>query len=108
MMSHKIYFKFLYFSSHKDSIILYYKYKKNIRIIDKLTFIINALDKQYVDEEIIFLSYDVNIHGLQLEVASWDFSKICLREQFPGKFHIEIPFICLESINISNWKKMKI
>ena len=79
--------------------------RKTLEPIDKLTFRTNVLDKKYGDEEIIFPSDGVNIHGLQLEGASWDFSRICLREQLPGQLHIEMPVIWLEPINVSKLKK---
>ena len=79
--------------------------RKTLEPIDKLTFRTNVLDKRYGDEEIIFPSDGVNIHGLQLEGASWDFSRICLREQLPGQLNIEMPVIWLEPINVSKLKK---
>jgi dynein heavy chain len=79
--------------------------RKTLEPIDKLTFRTNVLDKKYGDETIIYPEDGVNIHGLQLEGASWDFDRIVLREQSPGELHIEMPVIWLEPINVSKLKK---
>ena len=79
--------------------------RKTLEPIDKLTFRTNVLDKKIGDETIIYPEDGVNIHGLQLEGASWDFDRIVLREQSPGELHIEMPVIWLEPINVSKLKK---
>ena len=80
--------------------------RKTEEAIDKLTFRTNVLDKKLGDEGIEIPEDGVNINGLHLEGASWDFEKILLKEQDPGELSIEMPVIWLEPISVSKLKKI--
>ena len=80
--------------------------RKTEEAIDKLAFRTNVLDKRLGDEGIEIPEDGVNINGLHLEGASWDFEKIMLKEQDLGELSIEMPVIWLEPVSISKLKKI--
>ena len=80
--------------------------RKTLEPIDKLTFRTNVLNKKKGDEGITYPEDGINIHGLFLEGASWDFSKIQLKEQAKGELNIEMPVIWLQPINVKKLEKM--